>query len=72
MIFWDEWICPHCNGYAILDSITAIEISKKRVTRTKKLWNNYLNTLDKRSVLVNAIWQREKECRHFLDHIPHP
>lgn len=66
MIFWDEWICPHCKGHAMLDSITAIEISKKRVIRTKKLWNDYLNTLDKRSVLANTIWQREKECRKFF------
>ena len=67
MIFWDEWVCPHCERFAILDSVTANEISKKQVTRVKNLWSNYLKTLDKRSVLAHMIWQREKQCRKFFE-----
>lgn len=50
----------------MLDSVTANEVAKKQVKRIKDIWNTYLNSLDKRSVLAHMIWQREKQCREFF------
>jgi|APSaa5957512535_1039671.scaffolds.fasta_scaffold08134_5 hypothetical protein len=65
-IFWEGWICPYCKGLAILDSFTANEIAKKQVIKVKNLWNEHLKILDKKSVLANMVWQREKQCREFF------
>lgn len=67
MIFWDEWVCPYCKRFAMLDSVTANELAKKQVKRVRILWGNYLKTLDKRSVLAHIIWKREKQCRKFFE-----
>jgi len=66
LIFWDEFVCPKCKGYSKLDSITASEIAKKRTSNLKELWNRYVITLDKNSVIAHITWQREKLCREFF------
>ncbi len=61
-----EPVCPKCKDLAILDSITAREVSKKRLEHVKKMWYNYIGTLDKQSLLAHVTWQREKYSRQFF------
>lgn len=67
LVFWDELICPKCEQYAMLDSITAVDVSKKKVEHVKKLWERYIVTLDKQSLLAHVTWQRESSCREFFE-----
>jgi hypothetical protein len=48
-----------------LDSVAAIYISRKRLDDIMHLWNEYLATLDKQSLIAHVTWQREKYSRSF-------
>lgn len=61
-----EPVCPKCNSLAVLDSATAIEVSNRRLEYVKKLWEDYIRTLDKESLLAWVTWEREKYSRLFF------
>lgn len=66
MIDWDGLICPYCNGYAILDSITALEVSRRSVMHITKVWENVTRGVDKQKMLESVFMSRENKWREFF------
>ena len=67
LLYENEIICPKCEQLALLDSVAAVEVSNKRLDHVKKLWADYVKTLDKQSLLAWVVWEREKYSRNFIE-----
>jgi len=67
LLLWDEFKCPKCEGYALLDLEDAKLVSRKRVEYIDQLWEAEIKKFVKDSILAHFTWQREKICRKFIE-----
>ena len=67
ILFYDELLCPYCKKYAMVDSVTAQEITKQRVKYRTDKWNEYIKQFDKQSIMICMFEQREILCRKFFE-----
>lgn len=66
MIDLDGLVCPYCNGYAMFDSITALEISHRKIASLKREYDDNLKGANKQSILKYIFMKRENLCGKYV------
>jgi hypothetical protein len=66
LYYYNDPICPKCNNLTVLDSITAISVSKQMVDHLNKLFYDHLTQYDLQALLGNFAAHREDYCRQFF------
>ena len=61
----DEYVCPYCNHYTMLDSVSALEVVKRRIYYMEKAWKDHASCVDKHALLERSVVEQEKTCMKF-------
>lgn len=66
--FFDELLCPSCQGLARVPHDDSIIICKHFINTFSKIFFDELNKYKKLMLLTGLFWEREKEAREIYTH----